>query len=528
MVAHFRTALEYDREVELVRREDHLRLITDNMLDLIVQIGLDGSLQYVSPAVKDMLGYTPEMLIGEPLAAWVQRLHPDDLQPTRRLFERLAQGKTVKSPYTIELRCKHADGHYVWLEGLGNMLTRREGQTAGFILIVRDITERIKAQETVRQTHQQLEMAYAMQHRLIEQTPVGIQVFDTNGICTDVNQAQLDIFGVSNRDQLIGKFNIFADAMAASVGTQQGLRRALNGETVHLSEVFFDFVHADPRYTARNGQRVLSVSFFPLYNAEGKIVNVVALNQDITARKRAEDQKIELAIERERIKLLQRFIGDLAHDIRTPLATINTSLYLLMRANLPEKRETHQHIIESQVLRLEKVVEDLTNASRLEDEAFAYTFRPALLNQIVEDVANDFHDAVADKRHTLTVQCDREVESILTDRSQLKQALKYILENAINYTPEGGQIYLTTYRKARQVCVEIRDTGMGIEANNLNYIFEPFYRVDKSRGDSGGAGLGLTVARRIVKAHGGEITVESKIGVGSTFCVWLPITINWS
>jgi PAS domain S-box-containing protein len=121
--------------------------------------------------------------------------------------------------------------------------------------------------------------------RLIKQFPLGVQIFDTAGLCIGVNAALLQIFGVETEDQLVGKFNLFTDFMAERVGTKAAGLAALAGKAVHSPEVHFDFREANPEFTATEGQRVLAVTFFPIRNKLGDIVQIVALNEDITDRK---------------------------------------------------------------------------------------------------------------------------------------------------------------------------------------------------------------------------------------------------
>ena len=135
--------------------------------------------------------------------------------------------------------------------------------------------------------------------RLIQQLPIGVQMFDKNGLCTNTNQALMDMFGIDSSKQLVGQFNLFTDSMAKRTGTHAAGKRALQGQVVHLPEVHFDFKEADPRFTATSGNRVLSITFFPVKNENGEVVQIVALNEDITARIEAE-RTIQLTEEKYR------------------------------------------------------------------------------------------------------------------------------------------------------------------------------------------------------------------------------------
>jgi two-component system sensor histidine kinase VicK len=362
--------------------------------------------------------------------------------------------------------------------------------------------------------------------RLIQQIPIGIQVFDANGLCTDVNQTHLDIFEVASRDQLVGRYNLFNDPMAESVGTAAGARRALKGETVHLGDLSFDFANADPRYAMTSGQRSVSVSFFPVLDERGQIANIVALNQDTTARKRALSQQVELAVEKERVQMLQHFIRDTSHDLRTPLTTIKTSLYLLERTiNDEAKRQRYITVINEQAARFLELLEDLLSLSRLDKSSIEeFTFEMRSLSLLLQNVVAGQTEIAQSKNHTLTLSVDSDLPPILVDDAQLNRAISNILINALNYTPEGGAIGVRAFQRDDRIAVEIQDNGIGIRKDDLAHIFERFFRADAARGtESGGVGLGLTIAQRIIEAHGGDIEVESEVGRGTTVRVWLPV-----
>lgn len=396
--------------------------------------------------------------------------------------------------------------------------------TARVLVVHQNVTEAKLTQEALERTLGMLQVSYDTLYRLIEQSPVGIQVFDTNGLCVNANSALLDIFGVPGRDSLIGQFNILTDAMSDRVGTRDGYLRALRGETVQLPEVYFDFREADPRFTATTGERVVSVSFFPVYDQQNRIANVVALNQDVTQNRRAEEQRLELALERERVRLLRRFINDLSHDLRTPLATLGTSAYLLSKADDDDRRRYHARVLQAQVKHLEQILKHLLSMTYLESGEEDLALRDLNLNQLVEQVVNEHQAAAAARRQRLTFQADAGSLVLLADPARLREAITNLLLNAINYTLEGGQITVRILRQAESACIEVQDTGIGISPADLPHIFDHFYRADKARStDTGGVGLGLTIAKRIVEMHRGEITVESAPGRGSTFRIWLPL-----
>src|SRR5262249_36059429 len=135
--------------------------------------------------------------------------------------------------------------------------------------------------------------------RLIQQTPVGIQVFDASGLCIDVNRAHLEIFGITERESLVGRYNILSDPLAEWVGTKAAVHRVLAGEVVNLGDLAFDFSHGDPRYVDPTLQRTVNVTLFPIFDADATVVTFVGLNLDVTGRKLMETDLRRLNVELE-------------------------------------------------------------------------------------------------------------------------------------------------------------------------------------------------------------------------------------
>ncbi len=218
-------------------------------------------------------------------------------------------------------------------------------------------------------------------------------------------------------------------------------------------------------------------------------------------------------------------IADVAHELRTPLTNLRTMLEALTDGVLPPEPATFQ-TMNHEVLRLQRLVQDLQELSRAEAgemSMFPEEVEPAqLISHVVDRLAIQFQD----KGVALNVTIEPDLPEIVVDPARITQVLVNILGNALQYTPEGGQVWLSVRRTKEAIQFEVRDTGLGIPAEDLPHIFERFYRVDKSRArSSGGSGIGLTICKHIVEAHGGQIWAESEgLGRGSTFGFSLPIT----
>jgi PAS domain S-box-containing protein len=266
--------------------------------------------------------------------------------------------------------------------------------------------------------------------------------------------------------------------------------------------------------------RLYKEHFVPVKNERGLIIAGMLLVRDITDTKQAESQRVELAVEKERVRVLRQFVDHAAsHDLRTPLTIMKTSLYLLNHVAEPDKREKYLQNLNQQVIHLEKITENILAMSQLYRANFVFSSTPLDINQIVREVLMNEQLTPAETSHAIDFVPDLTLPAIRGDANALQQAVYHLLNNALNFTPTDGRITVRTLkREPSSLLVEVEDTGIGIPEEELANIFEPFYRVDKARPlRMGEMGLGLTMVKQIAEAHGGKIEVESVPDKGSIF-----------
>ncbi len=215
----------------------------------------------------------------------------------------------------------------------------------------------------------------------------------------------------------------------------------------------------------------------------------------------------------------QRFLADVSHELRTPLTVIKGNVDLMRR--MKEADEESLTSIDQEAGRLTRLVGGLLMLAQAESGKLALNMKTVELDLLLTEVFTEMR-VLAGSRVKVHLN---EIDQVLVngDRDRLKQVLLNLVANAIQYTPQGGDVFLSMSRLGEQVRIIIRDTGPGIPAEDLPHIFDRFYRAEKSRTRSAvsGFGLGLSIAHWIVERHGGEIKVESKDGRGTTFVIWL-------
>ena len=270
-----------------------------------------------------------------------------------------------------------------------------------------------------------------------------------------------------------------------------------------------------------NARHVLTTKV-PIQDSEGDVTALVGISRDITHRKREEQQALELAQERERIKMMTVFTRDAAHDFRTPLATISTSLYLLQRDPDPNGKQRHAANIEQAVARLSQLLNGLTTMTRLESLNDP-NMQPLNVNELLQSVISTASSLARHPNIHLKVDLDGDIPLICGSEDELHLAFLNLVDNAVQFTPDGGLIIIHTAKKEHHLVVEVQDTGMGISTDDLKHIFDRFYRTDRARSsDTGGIGLGLSITKKIIELHSGLIEAESTIGAGTTVRVVLP------
>jgi len=222
----------------------------------------------------------------------------------------------------------------------------------------------------------------------------------------------------------------------------------------------------------------------------------------------------------------QRFIADASHELRTPLAVLRGETEVALgRTRTVEEYQESLTLIQEEAERLSRIVEDLFILARQPIQSpTALVKEPVSLTDVVKDCARAAQVLASRKGVRLKLENDSTSIALNADEELIKRMILNLLDNAVKYTPEGGEISLALEKHNGSAEIVVRDTGIGLSQTDQQRVFDRFYRVDKARSRAlGGAGLGLSIARSIVEAHGGNITIDSTPRHGSTFTVSLPL-----
>ena len=254
--------------------------------------------------------------------------------------------------------------------------------------------------------------------------------------------------------------------------------------------------------------RVLTISASPLVN-DSRLLGAAAVIEDVSERRRLE------AVRRD-------FVANISHELKTPVGalgllaeTLTGEEDVVVAARLAERMQV-------EAFRVGRIIEDLLDLSRIEAEESPKR-EPVAVHLVLAEAVERLRSIAEHRNITIEVNEPPRRQNVLGDRRQLVSAVHSLVENAVTYSDEGGEVVLDTRAAGSWVEITVSDSGIGIPARDLERIFERFYRVDRARArDTGGTGLGLAIVRHVAGNHGGEVRVQSQEGRGSTFTLRLP------
>ena len=262
-------------------------------------------------------------------------------------------------------------------------------------------------------------------------------------------------------------------------------------------------------------ERILDVHIAPYYSQGWQQRGAIIVMHDITNIRRLE-------------KMRSEFVANVSHELKTPITSVKGFAETLLSGDVSDKETADQflRIIYDESERLNRLITDLLELSKIEKQAMPLQITDVNVNEIINNSTQTISKFARDKNITLHLPDDSaEPVHVEADKDRLGQIVLNLVANAVNYTSDNGEIFINVEEHTSKIVIWVRDTGMGIPEESLDRLFERFYRVDQARSrHSGGTGLGLAIVKHLVESHDGKIFVKSVEGVGSTFTVELPKT----
>jgi len=369
--------------------------------------------------------------------------------------------------------------------------------------------------ETITREYSNSEMFYRM---LVQSADDGISFYDRDWNLKFANKAFYSMIGL-DRDQ-------YSSYSSEDLIHHEDLGYEKNRNEALKSKGFFE---AELRLKHKDGNYInLSTRSVTVKNETGEMIGSLTISRDITTLKKAHEDLVKANIEAEASnRLKSSFLANISHEIRTPLNSVVGFANLLLANDITnEVKEEYIEHINHNSEKLLQIIGDIIDLSRLESSQIEITYEEASVNSIVNEIVEDARKIVKRNEKSIIINVKNLLEDnsdlIFTDRVWLKRVLNHLMDNAVKFTLEGS-VRLTYAKENENLIFRIRDTGIGINKENLDHIFEEFRQeIDGHHRPFEGLGVGLTLAKEVVERMGGRIFVQSEKGVGSEFSFSIP------
>lgn len=380
--------------------------------------------------------------------------------------------------------------------------------------------KKIKTKKTkiTKISYEDLVYKYNLLSELMEHTPDVIYFKDKKGKLLMVNQAHARGLGLKP-EEVVGKtdFDFFPRKRAEKMAKD-------DNRVIKTGKAIIDKVE---RATRPDGiDNYVSTTKIPRYDKKGKVVGLVGITRDITSRMQLEHLREEKTHIERKLQALEElgnmkseFVSVISHELRTPLAIIKEAVLLIfdeVAGPLNDRQKEFLVKAKDNVERLKKIIDDLLDISRIEKGKLKLHYSLVNLNDLLLDSSDFFKRLASEKDIELDYSIPKDQVNIFVDASRINQVITNIINNAIKFTEQNGKIKVELQILETKVRIGVIDTGVGISKEDLPKLFEKFIQVSKSPStERKGVGLGLPISKELVERHGGEIWVESKVGVGT-------------
>lgn len=518
-----RTLIE--REDSLKASEARYRSVVHCVKEVIFQSDVEGNWILLNPAWSEITGFTVEESLH---THFLDYIHPDDREHNLELFAPLVAGEKATCHHEVRYLCKN--GGFRWIEAYAQTTWDERGTIIGTTGTLYDITERKHAEEQIRVLSQ-----------AVEQSPESIMIVGADRRIAYVNPALLQVTGYA-ADEIIGQTPGILHSGKTPLETYESLWSALRrgeawkGEFINLRKDGSEYIEF--------------ASIAPIRQQDGKVSHFVAVKEDITEKKRLDEELIrhrhhleeevgrrtsELAEARDVAESANQaksdFVANMSHEIRTPLNAILGLTHLLRRKATHEEQIIKLDQIADASQHLLAVINDILDFSKIEAGKLMLDVTDFALSRVLDNVISMVGPKIREKGLAITLETDDLPEVLTGDATRLAQALINYLGNAIKFTDHGGISLLVTLLEETERDILVRflvsDTGIGIPQEKLDKLFAAFEQADASTTRRfGGTGLGLAINKRLAQMMGGKVGADSTEGGGSRF--WITARLGKS
>lgn len=497
-------------EMNLVESQMTLANLVSNLPGLVYRCALDHdyTMEFISDACFRITGYSPSDFTSGGKVSFNDLIVYEYREPIWAKWQKvLVEGSIFEEEYPILT----ASGDLKWVWERGKCVYDEKNKLMCLEGYIEDISDRKKAEKELRK----LSLA-------IEQNPVSVVITNFKGVIEYVNPRFTEMTGYELKE-VLGENPRILKSGKMEPGFYTDMWETITSGKIWQGEII---------NKKKNGDLLwVSKSISPITDEVGRITNFVAIAENISERKKIETELIlakEKAEESDRLK--SAFLANISHEIRTPMNGIMGFAELLKEPNLPaDVYIEYLDIIEKSGQRMLNIINDLIDISKIEAGQMSFRIKKTNVNKMLHDLHLFFIPEIDSKAVHFDFHCDLAEEDamIQTDTTKLNQILTNLIKNAVKFTDEGS-INFGYRKKGKMLEFYVKDTGLGIPADQKELIFERFRQstINNLTRKFEGAGLGLAISKAYVEMLGGTIWIETELGAGSTFYFDLPYTTN--
>jgi PAS domain S-box-containing protein len=441
---------------------------------------------------------------------WTSGIHPEDLPLVQKALRDYFAGTAHE--YSIEFRVATKSGEWIWILDRGSIFARDEnGNPARMVGTELEITLR-------KQLDEELRISEAKFSGIVSVSADSIISIDEDQRIVLFNEGSKKMFGYS-KEEILGKpIDILIPEKFRAIHRQQvrnfsegaQVARKMGERSTQISGL------------RKNGEEFPADAAISKIAVGGRRILTVAL-RDVTEQKKVEtDLQLYAEIARAAAKAREHVLAVVSHDLKNPLASIGIVAQLLQKLKQLEKSKVDEYAerIHRSVENMQTLIGDLLDFGKIQAGTFAVEMSRENITDIIQWAFDSIKPLAETKKIGLEIRIEPELPFVACDAARIKQVLSNLLGNAIKFTPEGGRVCLTAAGQEKDILVSVSDTGPGIPAEQLPKVFDRFWQAQETR--QLGSGLGLSIAKGIINAHGTKIWAESKVGSGATFFFTVP------
>lgn len=499
---------------ELKESEIRYGQIIDQANDMIYRVTVKGIITWVNPYTLQFLGYPKEEIVGKHFQEFV---HPDYFKMVNDFYKKILDKNQINA--YLEFPLLNNKGETLWV-GQNSQLDIQDGVEIGGIAIARNITLRKAIEANIHSIQEQIAASEEKYRSIIENMELGLLEVDNQGTIIKAYDYFCDMTGHTPKE-MEGK-------NAEDLLLPPGYKEIMT--TQNKSRLKGQAGAYEVQIRKKDGQLIwVVISGAPFYSVKGEVIGSLGIHLDITERKKLEKELEEALIVAENAqKAEQLFLANMSHEIRTPLNSIIGMAHLLYEIDPnPEQVEYLDLLLENSSV-LQSLISDILDISKIQSGTIDIQEKAFDLHDLVHSIEKTFSLKLVGKPVIIHSQIDVAIPKlIIGDKLLLNQILNNLLSNAVKFTEKGAILIKIDVQQIKGECITLKtvvsDTGIGIENDNLDRIFNKFEQLNPDlKLQYGGTGLGLTITKKIVELQNGTINVESKLNQGTAFTVYIP------